>query len=150
MGDKVPEGNRVETLGRIVQCGIIYAVDCCRKLIACDGVDNDVGIPCLVVSKVGGLSCFLYGCSSRWIERIFRWRSGRNGECSVVALEVKNWVLEEAEMSFSVSPRARNGHEVGAEFLLENLELLVGGLSRDAGESPVWHLGPDGLGRDSV
>jgi hypothetical protein len=65
-------------------------------------------------------------------------------------LEIKNWVLEEAEMSLSVSPRARNGNEVGGEFLLKNLELLVGGLSCDAGESPVWHLGLDGLGRDSV
>jgi hypothetical protein len=54
------------------------------------------------------------------------------------------------DVLFSVSPRARNGHEVGGKFLLENLELLVGGLCRDAGESPVWHLGPDGLGRDSV
>ncbi len=49
-----------------------------------------------------------------------------------------------------VSPRERNGHEVGGKFLLKNLNVLVGGLSRDAGESPVWHLGPDELGRDSV
>jgi hypothetical protein len=53
-------------------------------------------------------------------------------------------------MSFSVFSRARNGHEVGGKFLLKNLELLVGGLSRDAGESPVWLLGLDRLGRDSV
>jgi hypothetical protein len=84
------------------------------------------------------------------IERIFRWRGSRNGECGAVALEVKNWVLEEAKMSFSVFSRARNGHEVGGKFLLMNLELLVGGLSRDAGKSPVWHLGPDALGRDCV
>ncbi len=117
---------------------------------ACDGADDDVGIPCLAVGKVGGSSCFSCRCGSRWIERILRWHGGWNGECSAVELEVKNWVLEEAEMSFSVSPRARNGHEVGGEFLLKNLELLVGGFSRDAGESPMWHLGPNGLGRDSV
>ena len=119
-------------------------------MVACDGANNDVGIPCLAVGKVGGSSCFSRRCGSRWIEWIFRWRNGRNNECGAVALEVQNWVLEEAKMSFSVSPRARNGHEVGGKFLLKNLELLVGGLSRDAGESPVWHLGPDGLGRDSV
>jgi hypothetical protein len=129
---------------------MIYIIDSRCELVACDGAYNDVGIPCLAVSKVGGLSCFLRGCGSRWIERIFRWREGQNGECGAIALEVKNWVLEEAEMSFSVSSRARNSHEVGGEFLLKNLELLVGGLSCDAGESPMWHLGPDGLGRDSV
>ncbi len=150
MGDKVLEGNHVETLGGIIKHGIIYVVNCCRELVASDGADDDVGIPCLAVGKVGGSSCFLQGCGSRWIEQIFRWHGGRNGECSAVALEVKNWVLEEAEMSFSMSPRARNGHEVGGKFLLNNLKLLVGGLSHDAGESPVWHLGPDGLGRDSV
>ena len=143
MGGKIPEGNCIETLGGIVKHGSIYIIDSCHKLVVCDGANNDVSIPCLAVGKVGGSSCFLRGCGSRWIERIFRWRNGRNGECSAIALEVKNWVLEEAEMSFSVSPRARNGHEVGGKFLLENL-------SRDAGENPVWHLGPDGLGRDSV
>ena len=150
MGDKVPEGNRIETLGGIVKRGIIYVVNCRRKLVACDGADNDVGIPCLAVGEVDSSSCFLRGCGSRWIEQIFGRRVSRNSECGAVVLEVKNWVLEEAEMSFSVSPRARNGHEVGGKFLLKNLEFLVGGLSYDAGESPVWHLGPDGLGRDSV
>ncbi len=40
-------------------------------------------------------------------------------------MEVKNRVLEEAEVSFSMSPRARNGHEVGSKFLLKNMKLLV-------------------------
>jgi hypothetical protein len=71
-------------------------------------------------------------------------------ERSAIALKVKNRVLEEAEMSFAISPRARNGHEIGGKFLLKNLELPVGGLSCDVGESPMCHLGPDGLGRDSV
>jgi hypothetical protein len=150
VGDEVPEGYRLETLGGIVEQGIIYVVNCRCKLVACDGADDDVGIPCLAVGKVGSSSCFLRGCGSRWIERIFRWSSGQNDECGAVALEVKNWVLEEAKISFSVSPRARNGHEIGGEFLVKNLELLVGGLSHDAGECPVWHLDPDGLGRDSV
>ncbi len=69
MGDKVLEGTRVETLGGIVECVIIYIIDCRRELVACDGADNDVGIPCLAVGKVGGLSCFSCGCGSRWIEQ---------------------------------------------------------------------------------
>ena len=86
----------------------------------------------------------------RWIDWILGQCRGGHGKCSAIALKLKNRVLEEAEMSFTVSPRARNGHEVGGKFLLKNLELLVGGLSCDAGESPMWHLSLDGLGRDSV
>ncbi len=52
-------------------------------------------------------------------------------------LNVENRVLKEAEVSLSVSPRARNGHEVGGEFLLKNTKLLVGVLTCDAGERPV-------------
>ncbi len=86
----------------------------------------------------------------RWIDWILGRRRGGHNECGAIALKVKNRVLEEAKMSFAVSPRARNGHKNCGKFLLEKLELLVGGFSCDAGESPMWHLGPDELGRDSV
>ncbi len=65
-------------------------------------------------------------------------------------MEVMNRVLEEAEVSFPVASRTRNGHEVGGKLLFKNLKLFVGGFACIAGEGPVWHLGPDGLGRDSV
>ncbi len=90
MGDKILERNRIETLSGIVKRGIIYVVNRRRELVACDGADNDVGIPRLAVGKVGGSSCFSRGCGSRWIERILRRRCGQNGECGAVALEVKN------------------------------------------------------------
>ncbi len=64
-------------------------------------------------------------------------------------MEVKNRVLEEAEVSFPVA-LTRNGHGVGGKFLFENLKLFVGEFACNAGEGPVWYLGPDGLGRDSV
>ncbi len=65
-------------------------------------------------------------------------------------MKVKNRVLEEAKVSFPMAPRAQNGHEVGSKFLFKNLKLFVSGFTCDAGEGSVWHLGPDGLGRDSV
>ncbi len=65
-------------------------------------------------------------------------------------LEVKNRVLKEAKVSFPMAPRRKNGHEVGGKFPFKNLELFVGGFTCNAGGGPVWHLGPDGLGRDSV
>ncbi len=65
-------------------------------------------------------------------------------------MEVKNRVLEEAEVSFTMAPRTRNGHVVGGKFLFKNVELFVGGFAFNAGGGPIWHLGPDGLRRDSV
>jgi hypothetical protein len=50
----------------------------------------------------------------------------------------------------SRGPRKRNGHEVGGKFLFANLKLFVSGFACNVGEGPVWHLGLDGLGRDSV
>ncbi len=63
---------------------------------------------------------------------------------------VKNRVMEEAKVFFPVAPRTRNSHEVGRKFLFKNLKLFVSGFACNAGEGHVWHLGPDGLGRDSV
>ncbi len=65
-------------------------------------------------------------------------------------MEVKYGVLKEAKVSFPVAPRTRNGHEVGGKFFFENLKLCVSGFACNVGEGPVWHLDPDGLGRDSV
>ncbi len=65
-------------------------------------------------------------------------------------MEVKNRVLEEAEVSFPVALRTRNGHEVGGKFLFKILKLFVGGFACNVGEGLIWYLGPDGLGRDSV
>jgi hypothetical protein len=150
VGDKVLEGDCIKSLGGIIESSIIHVVNGRSKLVACDGVDDDVGIPRLSFGKVGSMSCFACRGGSRWIDWILGRCCGGHDECGAVGLKVKNRVLEEAEMSFTMPPRARNGHEVGSKFLLEHLELLVGGLSCDAGESPMWHLGPDGLGRDSV
>ncbi len=44
-------------------------------------------------------------------------------------MEVNNRVLYEAQVSFPVAPRTRNGHEVGGKSLFKNLELFVGGFA---------------------
>ena len=105
-----------------------------------------VAIPHFAFGEVRGLSRFACGGGSGWIERVVRGSIGRDGEGCAIALEIKNRVLEEAEVSFAVAPWTRNGHKIGGEFLFEVAKLLVVGLSRDARESPVGHLGPDGLG----
>ncbi len=55
-------------------------------------------------------SRFACGGGSGWIDWVVRGSVGRDCEGCSIALEIKNRVLEEAEMSFSVSPWARNGH----------------------------------------
>ncbi len=40
VGDEISEGNRVETLGGILEHGMIYIVDCRRELVACDGAND--------------------------------------------------------------------------------------------------------------
>ncbi len=50
--------NRVESFGGIIELRVVKVVDCRRKLIASDGTDDDVYVPCLAVGKVGGASCF--------------------------------------------------------------------------------------------
>ncbi len=52
--DKGMEINCVKTFGGVVKNSIVDMADCCRKLIACDGEDHLVGVPCLASSGVGG------------------------------------------------------------------------------------------------
>ncbi len=115
-------------------------------MVAGDGCHDQVCIPGLSFGKVDSAGCFVGGSSSRGIDGILRGSGHGDDKCFPVALIVEDRVLEEAEMSFTLSPRARNGHEVGNQFLLKNLELLVSGFSIDAGEGPMGHLGPYGLG----
>ena len=120
---------------------------CKYFLVARDGGHDKICVPCFAFSEVRGSSRFACGGGSGWIDWVVRGSVGRDGEGCSVALEKKNRVLEEAKVAFSVSPWARNGHKIGGEFLFEVAKLFVVGFSRDARESPVGHLGPDGLGR---
>jgi len=65
-----------------------------------------------------------------------------------VALEEDGVGLEDAEMAFAVSEWACDSDEVGAQFLLELLDGLVGRLAIDDGERLVWHERQDGLAGD--
>ena len=137
-------------LGWVVKHGVVNVVDGCRKLVAGDGCHNQVCIPGLSFGKVDSAGCFVGGSSSRGIDGILRGSGCGNDKCCPIVLKVEDRVLEEAKMSSTVSPRARNGHEVGGQFLLKDLQLFVISFSVDAGEGCMGHLGPDGLGGDSV
>ena len=61
VSDKVAKGDCIETFGGVIEFRIIHIVDGHHKLVACDGADDDVGIPRLLFGKVGGTSCFALG-----------------------------------------------------------------------------------------
>jgi hypothetical protein len=46
-------------------------------------------------------------------------------------------------MTFAVSPWTENGHEVSQQFADDHLDLIMGGLAKDAGEDRMRHLAAD-------
>ncbi len=52
--DEGAEIDSVETFGGVVKNSVVEVVDCHRKLVACDGEDHLVGVPCLASGRVGG------------------------------------------------------------------------------------------------
>jgi hypothetical protein len=67
--------------------------------------------------------------SSEGLDGILRESGHGDDACCPVALKVEDRVLNEAKMSFTLSPRARNNcHEVGNQFLLKDLEFCFGSL----------------------
>ncbi len=48
------EINGVKTFGGVVKNSVVDVVDHCHELVACDGEDHLVGVPCLMSSSVGG------------------------------------------------------------------------------------------------
>ncbi len=50
-----------------------------------------------------------------------------DGERSPFASQVDGWILKEFKVSFVVTPRTGNSHEVGGEFPDDHLHLLMGG-----------------------
>jgi hypothetical protein len=86
---------------------------------------------------------FAGGSSGRGVDSMLGGSSHRDDKCGPVALKVEDRVLEEAEVSFTVFPRARNSHEDGGYFLFEDLEEFVCWFSVDAREGCMGHLGPN-------
>ncbi len=92
-------------------------MDCGCKLIARDGRDNKVSVPRFLFRDCGCLCCFAGRNRGESIDGVIGWGCHGDGECRAAALQVEDWILEEAKVSFAMTPGARNGHEVGGEFL---------------------------------
>ncbi len=112
--NKIPEADCIESFCGVIKGGVVYVVDGRRKLVACDGDYDVIGVPRLLFGKVGGTCLFVGGSGSGGVDGILGGSCRRYVECGSVVLKVEGMVLEEAKVSFSVFPRARNGHEVGS------------------------------------
>jgi hypothetical protein len=111
--NKTLEGDHIGPFSGVIEGRVVYIIDGCHELVVCDGGYDKVGVPCLVFGKIGGSCLFAGGSSGGGIGKILGGSSRWYDECGPIALKVEDRVLEEAGVSFSVSPRARNGHVVG-------------------------------------
>jgi hypothetical protein len=149
--DEGAEINGVETFGGIVKNGVVDVINHRRKLVACDGEDHLVGVPCLMGSGVGGTQFLVFGirgaCWDDWVGWRFNiW----DVELLSVACQVYGWILKKAQMSLAVSPWTGNSHEVSKQFADDHLDLLMGGLAEDTCEDAMRHLCLNAFGRNGV
>jgi hypothetical protein len=107
--NKIPEGDCVESFCGVIKGNVVYIVNGRLELVACDGGYDEVGVPCLLFGEVGGACLFAGGSGGRGVDQILGGSCRWDVECGPIALKV----LKEAKLSFSMSPRARNGHEFG-------------------------------------
>ncbi len=59
--DEGAEINGIETFSGVVKSGVVDIVNCCHKLVARDGEDHLVCVPCLVCGGVGGMQFLAFG-----------------------------------------------------------------------------------------
>ncbi len=78
VSDEVAKGDRVETVGGVIEFCIIHIVDGHCKLVACDCADDDVCVPRFALHKVGSPRGFMHRSSSRRIVGIVRRRRAEN------------------------------------------------------------------------
>ncbi len=111
--NKVPERDLVESFCGVIKGGVVNVVDGCRKLVVCDGGHDKAGVLRLLFGKVSGMCLFPDGSGGRGIDGILGGSCRWDVKCGPIVLKVEDSVLEEAKVSFYVSPMARNGHEAG-------------------------------------
>ncbi len=90
VNDKGAEIDGVETFGGVVKNGVVDLINCRRELVACDGEDHLIGIPCLTCGGIGGAQFLAFGCHGAG------WVNMRDVECLPIACQVDGWILEKA------------------------------------------------------
>ncbi len=97
MHGKGAEIDGVETFGGVVKNGVVDVIKCLRELVACDGEDHLVGVPCLTGGSIGGTQFLAFGyCGACWDDWV-GWRFNMwDVECLPVVCQVDGWILKKA------------------------------------------------------
>jgi hypothetical protein len=149
--DEGAEIDGIETFGGVVKNGIVDVINCCCKLVVCDGEDHLVGVPSLVCSGVGGMQFLALGCCGAGWDDWVGWRFNLwDVECLPVASQVDGWILKKAKMSLAVPPQTGNSHEVSGQFVDDQLDFFMGGFAKDTCEDGMRHLCLNALGRNGI
>jgi hypothetical protein len=149
--DKGVEIDCIETFGRVVKNSVVDVVYCCRKLVARDGEDHLVGVPCLACGSIGGMQFLAFGCwRAGWVDWV-GWRFNLwDVERLPIASQIDGWILKKAKMSLAVSPQTGYSHEVSRQFTDDCLDLYMGGFAKDTCEDGMRHLCLNALGRNGI
>ncbi len=149
--DKRTEINGVETFGGVVKNNIVDVIDRRHKLVARDGEDHLVCVPCLACSSIGGMQFFAFGCRGAGWDDWVGWRFNLwDVERLPIACQVDGWILKKAEVSLAVSPWTGNSHEVSGQFSDDHLDMLMGQFTKDTCEDGMRHLCLNALGRNGI
>ncbi len=93
--DEGAEIDGIETFGGVIKNSVVYVVDCHRKLVACDGEDHLVSVPCLTCSSVGDVQFLAVGgCGAGWDYWVGRRFNLWDVECLPFACQVDGWCHE--------------------------------------------------------
>jgi hypothetical protein len=71
---KGEEINGIETFGGVVLSGIVDVINCCCKLVTCDGGDHLVCVPYLACGGIGGMQFLAFGCRGAGLDDWVDWR----------------------------------------------------------------------------
>ncbi len=125
--DEGVEMDGVETFGGVVKNSVVDVIDYCQKLVAHDGEDHLVCVPCLACVGIGGMLFLAFGCRGAgwddWVGWMFNFW---DVERLPVASQVDGWILKKAKVSLAVSLQTGNSHEVSGHFANDHLNLFMG------------------------
>jgi hypothetical protein len=151
MHDKGAEMDGVETFGGVLKNGVVDVIDCRRELVARDGEDHVVAVPCLAYGGVGGMQFLAFGNRGTGWDDWVGWRFNLWGvKRFPVASQVDGWILKKAKVSLAVSPWTGNSHEVSGQLVDAHLDLLMSGFAEDTCEDGMRHLCLNAFGRNVI
>ncbi len=95
--DEGAEIDGVETFGGVVKNGLVDMAHHCHELVACDGEEHLVVVPCLTGGGVGGAQFLAFGCrGASWDDGV-GWRFNMwDVERLPIACQLDGWTLKKA------------------------------------------------------